>query len=152
MFLALRHPAIVGRHHQHDGIDTAGTGDHVLDEALMPGHVDKGDALATLDLAKSKTEIDGHATVLLLGQAVRVGSRQPSDDGRFTVIDVSGGPQDQHGRILPQVASISRMEFSSVSRSSSATALRSRMKRSASTRPITGRGSSRKRRIRSVGR
>ena len=39
----LRHPAAVGRHHEHDGGDRAEAGQHVRHEPLVPGHVDEGE-------------------------------------------------------------------------------------------------------------
>ena len=45
MFARLRHPALVGRdHEQYEGSGTE-TGEHVGDEALMPGYVDERNAL-----------------------------------------------------------------------------------------------------------
>ena len=39
----LRHDRLVGRHDQHDEVDAADAGQHVLDEPLVAGHVDERD-------------------------------------------------------------------------------------------------------------
>ncbi len=41
MFLALWHPAVIGRHHQHNDVDSAHPGNHISNETFVPRHIDK---------------------------------------------------------------------------------------------------------------
>ena len=44
MFARLRHDRIVGGDDEHGEVDAGGAGEHVLDEALVAGHVDDAEA------------------------------------------------------------------------------------------------------------
>jgi hypothetical protein len=90
----LRHHRFVGGHDQHDEIDAAGAGEHVLHEPLVPGHVDEGH-VDPLDAGVREAEIDGDAARLLFLQPVGIGSGQGAHQGALPVIDVPGRADDQ---------------------------------------------------------
>ena len=53
-----------------------------------------------------EAEVDGHRPRLLLGQAVGVDAGQRLDEGRFAVVDVAGGADDERpGRSRVEVRS-----------------------------------------------
>ena len=92
----LRHHAFVGGDDQHGEVDAADAGEHVLDEVLVAGHVDDADLFAARQLQPGEAEVDGHAPVLLLLQAVRVDAGQGVHERGLAVVDVAGGADDEH--------------------------------------------------------
>jgi len=90
----LRHDAVVGRDHQDDDVDARRAGDHVLDELLVPRHVDDADRASVRQLEARETDVDRHPPLLLLAQAVGVDSRQRLDERRLAVVDVAGRADD----------------------------------------------------------
>ncbi|OPZ72090.1 MAG: hypothetical protein BWY83_00822 [bacterium ADurb.Bin478] len=95
MLPGLRHYPVVRCDHQHGEIDGAYPRDHILDEFFMAGHIDKGD----LGAEKGEAQVDGHAALVFLGEAVGIGAGQGLDEGGFAVIDVAGGADDD-GHVL----------------------------------------------------
>ena len=95
----LRHHALVGGDDQQREVDAARAGQHVLDEALVAGHVDDLDHEPARLLEEGEAEVDGDAARLLLGQPVGVGAGQRLDQRRLAVVDVAGGADDDvaHG-------------------------------------------------------
>ncbi len=89
----LRHHRLVGRDDQHDEIDAAGAGEHVLHEALVAGDVDERE-VDVVDRLMGEAEVDGDAARLLFLEAIRVGPRQRQHERALAVIDVPGGADD----------------------------------------------------------
>ena len=75
MLAGLRHDAIVGRDDQQDEIDTAGTGQHVVDEFLVAGHVDEPKHSAVRRRQIGEAEVDGDAARLFFLEAIGVDRR-----------------------------------------------------------------------------
>ena len=81
-------------HDQQCGVDAAGPGEHRMDEALVPGNIDKAKRIGV-----GITKVDGDAAPLFLGQTIGVHTGQRFDQRGFSVIDVTGRADD-HGRCL----------------------------------------------------
>ena len=78
----LRHHAFVGGDDEQREVDAADAGEHVLDEALVAGHVDDADLLRRSgSVQPGEAEVDGHAAVFLFLQAVGV----DAGEGRTSV-------------------------------------------------------------------
>ena len=71
----------------------ADAGQHVLDEALVPRHVDEADLVVVGEPA-GEAEVDGDPAPLLLGEAIGVDARQRFDERGLPVIDVAGRADD----------------------------------------------------------
>ena len=71
----LRHDGVVGRDDEDGEIDAGGPGEHILDEALVSGHVDDAEPVAG-DLERGEADVDGDAAHLLFGQSVAVDPRE----------------------------------------------------------------------------
>ena len=66
---------------------------HVLDESLVSGHINKAGA----DVAKiqiGKANIYSDAAPLLFRQTIRVDARQRAHQRRLAMIDMAGGADD----------------------------------------------------------
>ena len=107
MLARLGHHALVGRDHEHDEVDAAHSGQHVLDEALVAGHVHDLDGGTTRLLEEGEAEVDGDPARFLLGQAVGVGAGQRLDERGLAVVDVPGRSHDHvlHAREMSRCAS-----------------------------------------------
>ena len=92
MLAGLRHDAVGGGHHEDHAVHAARAGDHRLDEALVTGHVDDAH-LQVPDAAGGIAQVDRHAPLFFLLQAVGVAAGQRLHEGRLAVIDVSGGAE-----------------------------------------------------------
>ncbi len=104
----LRHPAAVGRHHEHDGGDRAEAGQHVRHEPLVAGDVDEGEFLCRRAAVACRAairgrqghpgvaEVDRHATAAFLRPPVRLHPGQRADQRRLAVVDVPGGGDHVH--------------------------------------------------------
>ncbi len=92
----LGHHALVGGDDQQGQVDAAHAGQHVLDEALVAGHVDDADLLAAGQAQPGEAEVDGHLPLLLLLEAVGVDAGEGLHQGRLAVVDVAGGADDVH--------------------------------------------------------
>ena len=95
----LRHDRLVGRDHQHHGVDAVGPGQHVPDEPLVAGDVDEGGHGARAQVHVGEAQVDGDPPLLLLLQAVGVGAGEGPHQRALAVVDVPGGADDQgaHG-------------------------------------------------------
>ena len=89
VFARLRHYAVVGRYDEHDRVDARGSSDHLADEFLVSRHVDDADRLSRRQREWREAELDGHAALLFLGEAVAVDAGQTLDERRLAVVDVS---------------------------------------------------------------
>ena len=78
--------AITSRH----DVDAADPGEHVLDEALVPGHVDDPDLDPGRRLERREAEIDRDAALLLLGQTIGVDAGEAPHHRDLAVVDVTG--------------------------------------------------------------
>ena len=130
MLLRLRHPALVGGNDEQSDVDGLDPGEHVLQEALVPGHVDERDLARRLESHPCEPEVDGQPAFLLLSPSIGVTTGERLDQGRLAVVDMAGGPDQR------QPATMSAITSSS----SSATALRSRTRSLSILRVSTGLG------------
>ena len=98
MLAGLGFDPLVGRHHQDDDADATETGQSVVQEAFVPGHVDEADLQITVFGARvfevSEAEVDGDASGFLLGPAVTVDAGQGLEEAGLAVIDVASGADD----------------------------------------------------------
>ena len=94
MLHRLGHDPLVGSHHQESQVHAAGAGDHLLDELLVPGHVDHAQLDAAAQVELGETQLDADAPLLLLLEAVGVGAGQRGDQGGLAVVNVAGGAED----------------------------------------------------------
>ena len=94
MLAGLRHDAVVGGDHEQHEIDAGGAGQHVVDEFLMPRHVDKAEHGAVRCRQIGEAEIDGNATRLFFLEPIGIDAGQRADQRGLTVIDVAGGSDD----------------------------------------------------------
>ncbi|MPM96950.1 hypothetical protein SDC9_144120 [bioreactor metagenome] len=94
MFAGLRHDALIGVDDQEDHVDALGSRQHVLDKALMAGYIDDAYPPAGRQVEIGKAEVDGHAALDFLFGGIRGDAGQRLDQGRFAVINVSGGAND----------------------------------------------------------
>ena len=106
MLAGLRHHAFVGGDDQQGEVDAADAGQHVLDEALVAGHVDDAHLLAAGQLQPGEAEVDGHAPLLLLLEAVGVDARERLHEGRLAVVDVAGRADDAQRYLAPLLPAI----------------------------------------------
>ena len=102
VLLGLRHHAVVGGDDQQHEVDAVRAGEHVADEALVPGHVDDAGRLAVADVEVREAEVDRDAALALLLEPVGVDPGQRFDQRRLAVIDVAGGAED-HVHVGPQM-------------------------------------------------
>ena len=96
----LRHGAIVGGDDEQRKVDAGGTGQHVVDQLLVAGHVDEAERTARRERGVGVAEIERDATRLLFLQSVAVDTGEGFDQGGLAVVDVAGGADD-HGVRLP---------------------------------------------------
>ena len=114
-------------------------GDHVMDELVVSGHVNKSQR-QLIGFEVGEAEIDCQAAAFLFSQAIGVFASQCMHQTGFTVIHVAG-KGDDHG-----CASLLRFAVSSAVRSAPRMSSHSR---SCWIRPITGTGNPRRRSARS---
>ena len=76
----LRHHSFVERDDQQHRVDRSDTREHVADEVLMAGDVDDTHVAAAGKLEPREAEVDRHAALALLVQAIRVYSGERGDE------------------------------------------------------------------------
>ena len=96
MFLGLGHHSFVRGHDQKRDVDAADACQHVLDKALVTRNIDDTDLTPAGKSQPGETQVNGHPSGFLLGQAVGVHSRDSCDQCRFAVVDMTGGPNAAH--------------------------------------------------------
>ncbi|WEF52431.1 hypothetical protein AFIC_000917 [[Pseudomonas] carboxydohydrogena] len=96
MFDGLRHDAVIGGNHQQREIDSGRTGEHVVNEAFVPRHVDKTKNAAPRHRQIGKTEIDRYAARLLFFQAIGIDARQRPHQRGLAMIDMPCGADNHH--------------------------------------------------------
>jgi hypothetical protein len=79
MLLGLWHPSAVCGNNEQSAIEGTNASKHVLDEPLMPWDVDEADIVIS-NRCPSETEINRKASLFLLSEPVRVGSREGFDE------------------------------------------------------------------------
>ena len=90
---ALGHHPLVGGDDEQHGVDPAGAGDHVLDEALVSGDVhDARGRGAGAEVERGEPEVDRDSAAALFGKPVRIDPGQGGDERGFAMIDVARGP------------------------------------------------------------
>src|SRR5207245_10797689 len=123
---------------EEHGVDAVNSGQHVLEESLVPGHVDDAQVASAGQVHVSKAEIDGHPSALLLFQAVGVDAGQGLDQARLAMLDVAGGADDEGSGRLQRVNRTAAITAGGILASSSGSAVRgSRTTRAASVRSIS---------------
>ena len=153
----LGHHALVGGDHEHDEVDPAHPGQHVLHEPLVAGHVDDAEGELGAEGQVGEADVDGDPALLLLLQAVGVDAGEGVDEGRLPVVDVAGGARDDvPGGGRSSIGAPGRQGLTSHpsaamaaarrAASPSATVRQSSRRRPSATRPITGGRPARRRR------
>ncbi len=97
MFAGLRHDAVVGGHDEQGEIDAGRPGEHVLDEAFVPGNIDDAQAKFA-EIEPGEADVDGDAAFFFLGQAIAVDAGEGLDQRGLAVIDMAGGAEDKVAR------------------------------------------------------
>ena len=95
----LRHPALVCRHHEQHAGHRADAGQHVRHEPLVAWHVHEGQPLPVRQRRPGEPEVDGHPAGAFLRPAIRLHSRQGTDERGLSMVDVTGGRDDMHGQL-----------------------------------------------------
>ena len=94
VFAGLGLDRFLGGDDQDGQVDAGGPGEHVLDEALVSGHVDDAEAVGG-QVEAGEADVDGDAARLLLGQAVAIDAGERLDERGLAVVDVAGGAEDE---------------------------------------------------------
>ena len=104
MLAGLGHGPLIGSDDEEGEVDTAGAGEHVLDEALVAGDVDDAYVASRGQGEPGEAEVDGKAALLLLAETVRVDVGEGAHESALAVVDVTSGTNDVHGRgaIMPR--------------------------------------------------
>ena len=95
VFDGLGHHAVVGGDDEHDHVDAAGARDHVVDEALVPRHVDDAETQAVAGVPRREAQVDRHAARHLLGPPRAPRARERLDDRGLAVVDVARSAERQ---------------------------------------------------------
>ena len=95
VLVRLRARALVGVDHEQEQVDACRARDHRAHEALVPGHVDDGEAPAVRQIERGVAEVDRDAPCVLLREPVGVLSGQRTHEPRLAVVDVAGGAERQ---------------------------------------------------------
>ena len=98
VLFALRLPAFGRGDHEQARVDAADSGQHVLQEAHVAGHVDEADRGARRQRRVGEAEVDGQAAALLLGEPVGIGAGERQHQRRLAVVDVAGRGDDASAR------------------------------------------------------
>ena len=87
----LRHRPVIGGDDQQHEVDASGARYHVVDEALVTGHIHKAERADSCHGAIREAEIDRDAARFFLGQPIGIDTGQRTHQRRLAVIDVAGG-------------------------------------------------------------
>src|SRR5262249_46643243 len=71
--------------------------EHVLDKALVAGHIDDAEAKAG-EIESGEADVDGDAARFFLGQTVAVDAGEGLDERRLAVVNMSSGAEDEIAR------------------------------------------------------
>ena len=95
MLPRLRLYRFIGGHNKQHRFDTSCTSEHVANKTLVSRDIDKAQALAGWQRKMREAQIDGNASPLLLGEPVRVNTRQRTDKRSLAMIDVARCPDNK---------------------------------------------------------
>ena len=93
----LRHGAVAGVNHQEGVLHGGNAGHHVVDEAVVPRHIDEAENAAAFPPLVGKAKVYGQAASPLLGQYVRVHAGQRLDEAGLAVVHMAGQGHDHAG-------------------------------------------------------
>ena len=133
----LRPRPVVGGDDEEDGVDLAGTDEHVADEPVVAGHVHEVEHVAIGKRQVRITDLDRHPPPALLGKAVGIDPGQRVEQGRLAVIDVTRRPDDHGHRPVPAPPIAAPIARTSSSSAAGSTVRRSRTALPPSIRPRT---------------
>src|SRR5579884_3964608 len=88
--------AFVSSNNQQRGIDATHARQHILDEALVSGHINDADLAPVRQLQPRKAQVNGHAAFFFFRQSIRINSCQGLYQRRFAVIDMPCGAYTTH--------------------------------------------------------
>ena len=131
MLDGLRPHAFVRRDDEQQHVHPGRAREHVVQKALVPGHVDDPRLDAVVEAQVRETEVERHPAQALFDPAIGIGPRQRADQRRLPVVDVTGGADDVHQRAASSAAASSSSRSGGIVRRSIST-------RSPSTRATTG--------------
>ena len=94
MLARLWHHAFISSDHEGEQIDAVRSGEHVFDEAFVPGNVDKTDA-QIVQLEIGKAEIDRDAATFFFRKSIGIDAGQSAHKSALAVINVTGSADDQ---------------------------------------------------------
>jgi hypothetical protein len=97
---------IAGHDEEHE-VDPAHAGKHVLDEALVAGHVHHSDLDAAGEVEMGKAQVNRYAALFLFPEAIGVDAGERLDERGLAVVDVAGGAYDH----APHAATRARVRF-----------------------------------------
>ncbi len=89
MLDGLRHHTLIGGHHQQRDIYAANARQHVLDEALVPRHINNAGLASAGQRQPGKAQFNRHAARLLLGQTIRVNAGERGHESGFAVVHMA---------------------------------------------------------------
>ena len=84
---------IVRGYHQQDAVNPTDARQHVFDESLMPGNIDKSN-LEAFELEVAEAQVDSNAAELFLFQPVGVHAGESFHQCTLAVVDVPGSSDD----------------------------------------------------------
>ena len=105
MLLRLRHDAFIRGDHQQHQIHTYYSGNHIVDESLMPRYINNSHTVSARKVKISESQVNSDPPSLLFLPAVRIPSRQRLDQRRLPVIDMACRTNNYILHILPQSSS-----------------------------------------------
>jgi hypothetical protein len=88
----LGHDAIVGGDDEQEGVDPSGPRDHVLDEALVTGHVDQAGPPSARKVELRVPRHDGDAPAMFLFQTVGIRARHVTDERGLAMVHMPCRP------------------------------------------------------------
>jgi hypothetical protein len=97
MLERLRHDAFIGVHDEQQQLHARGAREHVVQEALVAGHVHDAALDSVLEAQVCEPEIERHAALVLFDPAIGVRSGEGRDERGLPMVDVSGRSNNVHG-------------------------------------------------------
>ena len=106
MLERLRHDSFAGIHDEQQELHTGRARQHVVQETLVPGHIDDAALGFVAETEVGEAQIERHASPSLLLPAIGIRSGQCLDECRFSVIDVSCRSNDVHSETRNQSGNV----------------------------------------------
>src|SRR4026207_1371551 len=89
MLARLRHDTFVGGYDKQDDVDSVSAREHILDESLVSGNVDKSEmSIAAGEISES--DVDRNPAFLLFLESIRINAGKGLDQRGLSMIDVVG--------------------------------------------------------------